>query len=103
MSKWASIAKTHFLQKGVADTPKTPETLLMGVLGVVPRHIFKNEPFNDDGLLTRLIAAAMLVCNHYGDNEARREEMRQDILNTPPELRQDLLDHFNQSKNGAVV
>ena len=42
-----------------------------------------------------LIAAAMRVCDQHGDNEAAREEMRQDILGTPPHLQMDLLRHFN--------
>lgn len=41
-----------------------------------------------------LIEAAMRVCDHYGDSEAAREDMRQDVLATPPHLQQDLLDHF---------
>ncbi len=43
MSKWATIAKTHFLHKAGEGTPKTPETRLMGVMGVVPRYLSKNE------------------------------------------------------------
>lgn len=42
-----------------------------------------------------LIAAAMRVCDHYDDNDAKREEMRQDILATPHHLRQELLDYFS--------
>ena len=41
-----------------------------------------------------LIEAAMQVCDRHNDSEAAREEMRQDILSTPPHLQQDLLDHF---------
>ena len=112
MSKWTSMAKTHFLQEGVEATPKTPETRLTGVMGVVPQHlsknecevmgvmgvgiqrIYKNEPANDEGFLARLIAAAMKACDHYRDSDAAREQMRLDCLNTPPHLSADLLDHF---------
>ena len=41
-----------------------------------------------------LIAAAMKVCDQHNDSEAAREEMRQDCLKLPPQLQQDLLDHF---------
>ena len=41
-----------------------------------------------------LIDAAMQVCDQHNDSEAAREEMRQDILGTPPHLQQDLLDYF---------
>lgn len=42
-----------------------------------------------------LLAAAMRVCNRWNDSPAARDQMRQDVLATPPHLRQDLLDHFN--------
>ena len=45
MSKWTSMAKTHFLQEGVEATPKTPETRLTGVMGVVPQHLSKLKFF----------------------------------------------------------
>jgi hypothetical protein len=45
-------------------------------------------------LASWLIAAAMKVCDRHNDGEAAREEMRQDVLGTPPHLQQDLLDHF---------
>ena len=41
-----------------------------------------------------LIAVAMKVCDHHGDSQAQRDEMRQDILDTPHHLRQELLDYF---------
>ena len=115
MSKWAAIAKTHFLHKARGDTPKTPETRLMGVMGVVPRHlskneggvlgvsgvgvppIYKNEPFDDARVLACLIKAAMRACDHFSDNAAAREQMRQDCLDTPAHLRADLLQHFNET------
>ncbi len=115
MSKWAAIAKTHFLHKAGEGTPKTPETRLMGVLGVAPRHLFKNEggvlgvlgvgmppiyknePANDVGLMARLIEAAMRACDHHGDNAAAREQMRSECLATPADLWADLLAHFNET------
>lgn len=44
-----------------------------------------------------LIAAAMRACDHYGDSEAAREQMVKDCLDTPPELRQELREHFERS------
>ncbi len=43
---------------------------------------------------TALIEAAMRACDHHGDGEAAREQMRADCLATPLHLRPDLLDHF---------
>ncbi len=120
MSKWAAIAKTHFLHKAGEGTPKTPETRLMGVLGVAPRHIpkneggvlgvmgvgvppiYKNEPATDDGLMARLIEAAMKACDHHGDGEAGRQQMRDDCQATPQHLRADLLVHFQQTYPGRA-
>lgn len=45
----------------------------------------------------QLLSAAMLACDHHGDGEAARDQMRQDCLSTPVELRHDLLDHFTQT------
>lgn len=44
-----------------------------------------------------LLAAAMCCCDHHGDDDAARADMRQQCLDTPPHLRSDLLDHFNQT------
>ncbi len=46
---------------------------------------------------TALIEAAMRACDHHGDGEQARLEMRRDCLNTPPHLQQDLLDHFDKT------
>lgn len=44
-----------------------------------------------------LIDAAMRACDHHGDNQAARDQMLADVEATPPHLRQDLLDHLNQT------
>ena len=52
-----------------------------------------------------LIAAAMRACDHHGDSEAARQEMVKDCLDTPPELRQELQEHFQRacpSADGAA-
>lgn len=47
-----------------------------------------------------LMAAAMAACDHYGDGEVAREQMREDITNTPAHLRPELLAHFRQAYGG---
>jgi hypothetical protein len=44
-----------------------------------------------------LIEAAMRACDHFGDGNEAREQMRADCEATPPHLRSDLLDHFRQT------
>lgn len=48
-------------------------------------------------LTTELLEAAMRACDAHGDDSAAREQMRQDVMDTPPNLRADLLDHFRQN------
>jgi len=40
------------------------------------------------------MAAAMRRCDQFNDGDKARQEMREQVLETPPHLRQDLLDHF---------
>ena len=47
--------------------------------------------------MRKLIAAAMRACDHYGDGPAARQQMVKDCLDTPPELRQELREHFERS------
>lgn len=47
-------------------------------------------------LAARLMNAAMRCCDRWGDGHQAREQMRLEILETKPEHRQELLDHFNQ-------
>lgn len=56
-----------------------------------------NEVF--DPLLVRklqgeILRLAMRVCDSYNDLDAAREEMRLQVLETPPHLLADLLEHF---------
>jgi hypothetical protein len=48
-------------------------------------------------LAAELIAAAMRRCDQFGDDEAKRAQMRSDCLETPPHLQADLLQHFKES------
>lgn len=45
-------------------------------------------------ITSELLEAAMGRCDDFNDNDKAREEMRRDVLQTPPHLRADLLDHF---------
>ena len=44
-----------------------------------------------------LIEAAMRACDHFGDSEASRDQMRTDCANVPPHQRADLREHFRRS------
>lgn len=44
-----------------------------------------------------LLAAAMRTCDHHGDSDEARRQMRADCLATPPHLRADLLAYFRQT------
>ena len=41
-----------------------------------------------------LLEAAMRRCDQFNDSDKARQDMREQVLETPPHLRQDLLDHF---------
>ncbi|ABE44884.1 hypothetical protein [Polaromonas sp. JS666] len=55
-----------------------------------------------DSIIADLLKAAMLACDHHGDNPAAREAMCADCLATPPHLRADLLAHFKQTYRGQA-
>lgn len=78
----------NLANKAVNDEPEISQTPpeLAGLAKLAISH---------DLLTARLMAAAMRVCDQYDDNDAKREEMRQDILATPHHLRQELLDYFS--------
>jgi hypothetical protein len=45
-------------------------------------------------LTGEIVEAAMAACEEWGDSEAAREQMRNDILETPAHDKADLLDYF---------
>lgn len=49
------------------------------------------------GTTERLLVAAMRACDHHGDNDRARQEMRQQCLALPSHLQGDLLKHFKNS------
>jgi hypothetical protein len=109
MNKWASRAKVHFSEKAQEPTPISPESTLLGALGVGVGRI----SINDDHLLgvmgvptpslseiqgvDELVAAAMLACDHFNDSESGREAMRNEVLAIPPEQWPDLIEHFHST------
>ena len=42
----------------------------------------------------QLLEAAMRRCDEFNDSDKARQDMREEILGTPPHLRPDLLDYF---------
>ena len=50
-----------------------------------------------DPVLQDLLEAAMRACDAWKDGPEAREQMRRDCIDTPPHLRADLRDHFNQT------
>lgn len=90
MSNWATRATAHFLKTAPEPTPIAPETHLLGVLGVPPPRLHEGEPVS----IQSLMAAAMRACDFYKDSDAAREDMRQQVVEIPNELRSDLLSHF---------
>ena len=93
MTSWLEKAKARFSQNSGAHTPKTPETYLLGVLGVCSERIYEKPDFSDP-LVRALLAAAMQTCDVWKDGPEAREEMRKQCLETPPHLRADLLEHL---------
>lgn len=53
-----------------------------------------------DPVLHELLQAAMRACDAWQDGPEAREQMRRDCIDTPPHLRADLRDHFNQTYPG---
>ena len=45
----------------------------------------------------QVIEAAMKRCDQFGDNEAARQQMRDDIAQVPVHLHRDLLEHFKDA------
>ena len=45
-------------------------------------------------ITVQLLESAMRRCDQFNDSEKARQDMRKQVLETPPHLRQDLLEHF---------
>lgn len=107
MSNWTARAKAAISRMGQTGTVKTDETSLLPVLAVPPGAIYHFPDrlssvssvgiwavFENTQLAYDLIEAAMKICDQHGDDEAARAEMRQQCMELPAHLQQDLLDHF---------
>lgn len=55
------------------------------------------QEVNQVASLRDLLAAAQLACDHWGDSQEARRAMRADCLATPPHLRADLIQHFQEN------
>lgn len=110
MNTWTERARCEILKTGPTSTDKTDETHISSVSSVPTRPPFeKQHPvssvssvgvvaiFENCALADELLKAALLACDHWGDSEAARQQMRQDVEATPPHLQGDLLDHFRQT------
>ena len=51
-------------------------------------------------ITSQALTAAMSACDQWGDSPAAREQMRRDVLATPPHLMADLLEHLQQAYRG---
>ena len=60
----------------------------------VPAWPMQPGSFTAHRLTADLLKAAMAVCDRHGDDDAKRQDMRVQCLETPPHLHADLLDHF---------
>ena len=107
MIDWTSRAKAAFSDAVTPATAKTDETHLLSVSSAPTGAAFEFPQkvssvssvavmaiFDNHGLADDLMEAAMRVCDRWNDLPAAREQMRQDVLNTPAHLGQDLLDHL---------
>lgn len=50
--------------------------------------------FSIDPTLDALLQAAMRRCDHFNDGEKARQDMREQVIETPQHLRKDLLNYF---------
>lgn len=109
MSSWMEKAKAHFSNSSYAHTTKTPKRGISGVSGACSSPFYAKpmgvsvvlgvsslEKTENCDLLEPLIQAAMKACDYWGDDSLARDQMRQDCMDTPPHLRADLIDHFQQ-------
>lgn len=78
-------------------TDKTDRTPVSSVSSVGVVALFKNT-----ALSRELMDAAMSACEAHGDGDEAREQMRRDVMGTPPEQHADLLAHFQQTYGGRA-
>lgn len=110
---WLALAKARFSENRPNPTDETDETDEREVLSVssvptgriyeFPKGVSSVSSVGVTGLFENcisadeLIEAAMRACDHHGDGESAREQMRIECLEIPPDLRADLLDYFRRT------
>ena len=61
-------------------------------------ELHRAGPLTPHRITADLLKAAMKVCDRHGDNDAARQEMRDQCQALPPHLQADLLEHFKGPK-----
>jgi len=89
---WLAKAKAHFSETAQAPTDKRGVSAVSSV-GVTA--IFENRISVEE-----LIQAAMRACDHWGDSDEARQEMKRQCLEVPPHLREELREHFEHNYPG---
>lgn len=54
-------------------------------------------PLTAHRLVADLLKASMRACDHHGDSQAARQQMRDECLALPADVQADLLNHFTQT------
>jgi hypothetical protein len=94
--KTANVAGLMANPANVANSANKPmnDPRLVSQLAKLAAIAISHDPTETDKALltTRLLIAAMAVCDHHGDGDVAREAMRRDCLETPDELKADLLE-----------
>lgn len=107
---WLARAKAHFSETAPTPTDKTDERGVLSVSSVPPGRVYEFSRgvssvssvgvtgiFENCISVEELIEAAMRCCDHHGDGPAAREEMKRQCLEIPPNLRAELLAHFERT------
>lgn len=107
---WLAKAKAHFSETAPTRTDRTDERGVSSVSSVPTGRVYEFSKgvssvssvgvtaiFENCISAEELLAAAMRACDHWGDGPAAREQMVKDCLDTPPELRQELREHFDNT------
>ena len=83
----------QLVQKDCATLPQKEQELRVAF--ATPRNS-QLSSLTAHRLAKKVIAAAMRRCDEFNDNDQARADMRQQVLELPPHLQQDLLGHFNK-------
>ncbi len=87
-----NAAPAALITPSIRQLIKVNKAILMMALDSARPEL--TAPVAEVNLERQLLAAAMQICDYWGDSDHARAEMVADIKATPHHLRQDLLDHF---------